>query len=241
MKLLKRSLVLLGCALAAAAAFTACELGLGGDDRLETSQGSGTGTGGNTGNTGGTTDTNPGNSLIYSVALGTDNSAYPVELSSVKVNGEEKLSAKTTITEGWSDGYKVSDLSGADEWTVAFTFTVTKVGGSNWNDFNWEIRDDSTDSDVGLGYWGGRYDNYMVGWLEGYHEFGDWGNEHLVEEGNAAFGGHWYGVGTNTLKYDHSETLNKTCVLTVKHTAKSIAVSLTSEGTEVWSCVNDAI
>ena len=32
MKLLKRSLVLLGCALAAAA-FTACELGLGGDDR----------------------------------------------------------------------------------------------------------------------------------------------------------------------------------------------------------------
>ena len=33
MKLLKRSLVLLGCALAATAAFTACELGLGGDDR----------------------------------------------------------------------------------------------------------------------------------------------------------------------------------------------------------------
>ena len=39
MKLLKRSLVLLGCALAAAAAFTACELGLGGDDdRLATNQ-----------------------------------------------------------------------------------------------------------------------------------------------------------------------------------------------------------
>ena len=49
MKLLKRSLVLLGCALAAAAAFTACELGLGGDDRLETSQGSGTGTGSGSG------------------------------------------------------------------------------------------------------------------------------------------------------------------------------------------------
>ena len=39
MKLLKRSLVLLGCALAAAAAFTACELGLGdNDDRLATNQ-----------------------------------------------------------------------------------------------------------------------------------------------------------------------------------------------------------
>ena len=39
MKLLKRSLVLLGCALAAAAAFTACELELGNnDDRQETNQ-----------------------------------------------------------------------------------------------------------------------------------------------------------------------------------------------------------
>ncbi len=181
------------------------------------------------------------NALTYSVAIGTDGAAYPMTLSSVKVNDTEQLTEEQTITASWSDGYKVSNLSGADSWSVAFTFTMTAIGSNNWNDFNWEVRDDSSNSNGELGYWGGRYDNYMIGWLEGYHEFGDWSNEHLVESTSAAYGGHWYGVVTNTLAYDHSETLNKTCVLTFTHTETSIHVSLTSEGIEIWSMTNDAV
>ena len=179
------------------------------------------------------------NVQAYSVAIGTD-AAYPMTLSSVKVNDEEQLEEAQTITTAWSDGYKVSDLLADEGWTVAFTFTMTAVGTNNWDDFNWEIRENNTDTNGETGYWGGRYDNYMVGWLTGYHEFGNWGIDNLVEADNVAYGGHWYGVGTNTLKYDHSETLNKTCVLTFTKKAYGIKVSLASEGTEVWSCLNDS-
>ena len=187
--------------------------------------------------------------LVYSVALGADEAR--VELSKVEVNGEVTFYEKQTITGSFGQGYKVENLSGADDWTVAFTFTVTSVGSDIWNDFNWEIRDNSTNQNSGAGYWSGRYDNYMVGWLDGYHEFSKWWPEdtvHFVEEGNAAFGGHWYGVTVNKLDLPkegetptHSDTLNKTCVLTFNYTAEAITVSLTSDGTEVWKCVNEAV
>gem|GEM_PF-3841069 len=111
---------------------------------------------------------------------------------------------------------------------------MTEVGTSNWNDFNWEIRNNNDQS-----YWGGRYDNYMVGWLTGYYSYGAWGdNDTDTLSAGEAYGGHWYNVGTNTLAYDHSETLDKTCVLTFQKLAYGIKATLTSEGTEVWSCLN---
>ena len=185
----------------------------------------------------GNTNTNTGNNssqsdaaVTYYVGIGADSST--MSLSSVKVNNEEKLSAATTVTTSWT-GYKVDELSD-ENWTVAFTFKMTEVGTDNWTDFNWEIRNNNDQS-----YWGGRYDNYMVGWLTGYYSYGAWGdNDADTLNAGAAYGGHWYNVGTNTLAYDHSETLDKTCVLTFQKLAYGIKATLTSEGTEVWSCLN---
>lgn len=185
----------------------------------------------------GNTNTNTGNNssqsdaaVTYYVGIGADSSI--MSLSSVKVNNEEKLSAATTVTTSWT-GYKVDEFSD-ENWTVAFTFKMTEVGTSNWTDFNWEIRNNNDQS-----YWGGRYDNYMVGWLTGYYSYGAWGdNDADTLSAGAAYGGHWYNVGTNTLAYDHSETLDKTCVLTFQKLAYGIKATLTSEGTEVWSCLN---
>ena len=219
------------CVLSLIAALSLAFAGCSGETEetpLESSNSSGT-----TGNTNANTGNNSSQSdaaVTYYVGIGADSST--MSLSSVKVNNEEKLSAATTVTTSWT-GYKVDELSD-ENWTVAFTFKMTEVGTSNWTDFNWEIRNNNDQS-----YWGGRYDNYMVGWLTGYYSYGAWGdNDADTLSAGAAYGGHWYNVGTNTLAYDHSETLDKTCVLTFQKLAYGIKATLTSEGTEVWSCLN---
>ena len=178
----------------------------------------------------------------YLVKLGVDSAT--MQVSSVTVNGTEQMPANKIYENSsmsWT-GVNVSGLSSnsSDTWTVAYTFTMTAVGSSNWNDFNFEIRDDVITNGES-GYWSLRYDNYAVGWLAGYHEYGSWTAEHLLEDSNhTAYGGHWYGM-TSNLKYDHSETKDKTCILTIQKTTDAFKLSLTSDGTEVWSCTNEAV
>ena len=46
---------------------------------------------------------------------------------------------------------------------------------------------------------------------------------------------------TSTLAFDHSETLNKTVVLTIKKTKTAFDVNWTSDGELKWSCKNEYI
>ncbi len=175
----------------------------------------------------------------YTVKLGCDGAS--MEVSSVKYNGTQLMPDNTKYAlENLSfSGVNVSGLTD-DTWTVEYTYTMTAVGTSNWNDYNFEISDGNTDG--GLGYWSLRYDNYAVGWLSGYHEYGTWTLDHCdgVSETDAAYGGHWYGM-TNTLAFDHSETLNKTLVMTVQKTASAFVITITSDGTQIWTCTNEAV
>ena len=65
--------------------------------------------------------------VTYYVGLGADGST--MSLSSVEVNGVEKLSAATTVTTSWT-GYKVDELSD-ENWTVAFTFKMSSSPARN--------------------------------------------------------------------------------------------------------------
>ncbi|MCH5295767.1 MAG: hypothetical protein J1F14_07725 [Treponema sp.] len=133
MKLLKRSLVLLGCALAAAAAFTACELGLGGDDRLETSQGSGTGTGSGSGTgTGGNTGNTSGTPFIEATFkaewTGTPSFYLLQQLGSISVTDSEGKDTSKEYTGGteWWQGHKsTTSLTLENGESITWNVTVT--------------------------------------------------------------------------------------------------------------------
>ena len=177
----------------------------------------------------------------YTVKLGCDNSSMKV--TSVKYNESELMPANTayTLTNLSFNGVNVGGLS-ADTWTVEYTYSMTAVGSSAWTDYNFEIADGNT-TDGALGYWSLRYDNYAVGYLKGYHEYGEWTKEHVdgVASGTPAYGGHWYGMTNNLGELNHSQSLNKTLVMKVQKTADAFVITIKSDGTEVWKCVNEKV
>ncbi|MBQ7537531.1 MAG: hypothetical protein IJT42_01015 [Treponema sp.] len=175
----------------------------------------------------------------YTVKLGCDGSAMKV--TSVKYNGSELMPANTAYTlENLSfSGVNVSGLS-ADTWSVEYAYTMTKVGTDAWSDYNFEIADGNTENGA-LGYWSLRYDNYAVGYLNGYHEYGEWGKDHVggVASSDAAYGGHWYGMENKIENFDHSQSLNKTLVMKIEKTDSAFVITIKSNGTEIWKCTND--
>lgn len=177
----------------------------------------------------------------YTVKLGCDNSSMKV--TSVKYNDSELMPANTayTLTNLSFNGVNVGSLS-ADTWTVEYTYSMTAVGSSAWTDYNFEIADGNT-TDGALGYWSLRYDNYAVGYLKGYHEYGKWDKDHVdgVASDAPAYGGHWYGMTNNLGELNHSQSLNKTLVMKVQKTADAFVITIKSDGTEVWKCVNEKV
>lgn len=177
----------------------------------------------------------------YTVKLGCDNSSMKV--TSVKYNDSELMPANTayTLTNLSFNGVNVGSLS-ADTWTVEYTYSMTAVGSSAWTDYNFEIADGNT-TDGALGYWSLRYDNYAVGYLKGYHEYGEWTKDHVdgVASDAPAYGGHWYGMTNNLGELNHSQSLNKTLVMKVQKTADAFVITIKSDGTEVWKCVNEKV
>lgn len=182
----------------------------------------------------------------YSVGLGAD--SCTVTIMSITVDGKEQLEAGQYIansTLGFT-GTNVTGLSSSksDEWTVVYTFTVSDItASSEWNDFDFQITDENNvTTDNATGYWSLRYDNFAVGYLYGYHDYGSWIADNIVTDTSAAaYGGHWYGM-NNNCKFDHSETKGCYVVLTVHHLASgNFELEWTSNGSSIWTCTNEYV
>src|SRR5574344_544303 len=83
----------------------------------------------------------------YTIGVGGE-SCY-IDISSIKVNSTEKLTANQTIGTDNGDGtytlayaqdvQKLEGLSLADEWTVVYTFTQKSAYASNYHSYNFKI------------------------------------------------------------------------------------------------------
>ena len=171
----------------------------------------------------------------YTIGVGGE-SCY-IDISSIKVNSTEKLTANQTIGTDNGDGtytlayaqdvQKLEGLSLTDEWTVVYTFTQKSAYASNYHSYNFKITNGSDSTS-----WTVRCDNYGWGKLTGYtdYEADHWSG--------MTFNGVWTDATAGTTFASNFDDC--TLTMTIKKTASSIIMTLNNGTKDIWTCTNAA-